>query len=60
MESTIIANEMLDELADLLGLKTKVAEITARAMNDEIDFAAGAVAAAVERLRTQGVAWSPG
>ncbi|HEX6841227.1 MAG TPA: phosphoserine phosphatase SerB [Stellaceae bacterium] len=40
MESTIIANEMLDELADLLGLKAKVAEITARAMNDEIDFAA--------------------
>jgi phosphoserine phosphatase len=40
MESTIIANEMLDELADLLGLKAKVAAITARAMNDEIDFAA--------------------
>jgi cysteine desulfurase len=27
---------------------------------DEIDFAAGAVASAVERLRSQGVAWSPG
>jgi cysteine desulfurase len=27
---------------------------------DEIDFAARAVAAAVERLRSQGVAWSPG
>jgi phosphoserine phosphatase len=40
MESTIIANEMLDELADLLGLRAKVAEITQRAMNDEIDFAA--------------------
>ena len=39
MESTIIANEMLDEIADLLGLKAKVAAITARAMNDEIDFA---------------------
>jgi phosphoserine phosphatase len=39
MESTIIVNEMLDELADLLGLRTKVAEITRRAMNDEIDFA---------------------
>jgi phosphoserine phosphatase len=38
MESTIIANEMLDELADLLGLKAKVGEITRRAMNDEIDF----------------------
>jgi phosphoserine phosphatase len=39
MESTIIANEMLDELADLLGLREPVAEITRRAMNDEIDFA---------------------
>ncbi|MGO8918212.1 MAG: phosphoserine phosphatase SerB [Stellaceae bacterium] len=40
MESTIIANEMLDELADLLGLRERVAEITRRAMNDEIDFTA--------------------
>jgi phosphoserine phosphatase len=40
MESTIIANEMLDELADLLGLGPAIAEITRRAMNDEIDFAA--------------------
>ena len=40
MESTIIVNEMLDELADLLGLRARVAEITRRAMNDEIDFAA--------------------
>jgi phosphoserine phosphatase len=40
MESTVIANEMLDELADLYGLREEVAEITRRAMNDEIDFAA--------------------
>jgi len=40
MESTIIANEMLDELADLLNLRERVAAITRRAMNDEIDFAA--------------------
>jgi phosphoserine phosphatase len=40
MESTIIANEMLDELADLLGFRAEVAAITRRAMNDEIDFAA--------------------
>ena len=39
MESTIIENEMLDELADGLGLRPQVAEITRRAMNDEIDFA---------------------
>jgi phosphoserine phosphatase len=40
MESTIIQNEMLDELADFLGLRERIAGITARAMNGEIDFAA--------------------
>ena len=40
MESTIIENEMLDELADFLGLRAQVAEITRQAMNDEIDFVA--------------------
>ena len=39
MEATIIANEMLDELADLLSLGSQVSELTARAMNGEIDFA---------------------
>ncbi len=39
MESTMIENEMLDELADFLGLREKIAGITARAMNGEIDFA---------------------
>jgi phosphoserine phosphatase len=40
MESTMIENEMLDELADFLGLREKIAAITARAMNGELDFAA--------------------
>jgi phosphoserine phosphatase len=40
MESTIIENEMLDELAEFLGLRAHIAAITARAMNGEIDFAA--------------------
>jgi phosphoserine phosphatase len=40
MESTIIENEMLDELADFLGLRAQVSEITRRAMNGEIDFIA--------------------
>jgi phosphoserine phosphatase len=40
MESTIIENEMLDELADFLGLRSQISEITRRAMNGEIDFAA--------------------
>lgn len=39
MESTIIANEMLDELAEILHLGPRVAELTRRAMNGEIDFA---------------------
>ena len=40
MESTVIENEMLDELADLIGRREKVADITRRAMNGEIDFTA--------------------
>ena len=40
MELTIIQNEMLDELAEFLGLRDRIAAITARAMNGEIDFAA--------------------
>jgi phosphoserine phosphatase len=40
MESTIIENEMLDELADFLGLRPQISEITRRAMNSEVDFAA--------------------
>ncbi len=39
MESTIIEQEMLDELAELLGLRDHVAAITRRGMNGEIDFA---------------------
>lgn len=50
MESTIIANEMLDELADFLGIRERIAEITRRAMNDEIDFA-GALRERVGLLR---------
>ncbi len=38
MESTIIEQEMLDELGDYVGKKDHIAAITARAMNGEIDF----------------------
>ena len=38
MESTMIENEMLDELAEYLGLREKISAITARSMNGEIDF----------------------
>jgi phosphoserine phosphatase len=40
LEATIIENEMLDELAELLALGPRIAEITRRAMNGEIDFVA--------------------
>jgi phosphoserine phosphatase len=39
MEATIIANEMLDELAAMKGIGAQIAAITARAMNGEVDFA---------------------
>jgi phosphoserine phosphatase len=38
MESTLIKQEMLEELADFVGLRAKVEEITTRAMNGELDF----------------------
>jgi phosphoserine phosphatase len=50
LESTIIENEMLDELADFIGRRADVAEITRRAMNGEIDFA-GALADRVALLK---------
>ncbi len=40
MDSTIVAAETLDELADFAGLKARIAAITARAMNGELDFKA--------------------
>jgi phosphoserine phosphatase len=40
MDSTIVTGETLDELADCAGLKPRIAAITARAMNGELDFKA--------------------
>ncbi len=40
MDSTMIGQECIDELADEAGVGAQVAEITARAMNGEIDFSA--------------------
>ncbi len=50
MESTIIENEMLDELAAARGIGETIADITARAMAGELDFE-GALKARVEMLR---------
>jgi phosphoserine phosphatase len=38
MDSTLITIECVDEIADLMGIRDKVAEITASAMRGEIDF----------------------
>ena len=38
MDSTIVAVETLDELADFAGIKEQIAAITRRAMNGELDF----------------------
>jgi phosphoserine phosphatase len=61
MESTIIDNEMIDELAAEFGLGEQMAALTARTMRGELDFAESLVervrmlegldAAVVERLR---------
>lgn len=38
MDSTMIDQECIDELAEMVGVKDRVAAITARAMNGEIEF----------------------
>ena len=38
MDSTMIGQECIDELADVAGVGARVKEITARAMNGELDF----------------------
>lgn len=38
MDSTMIEQECIDELADAVGIKAQVAAITERAMNGELDF----------------------
>ena len=40
MDSTMIGQECIDELADVAGVGARGAEITARAMNGELDFEA--------------------
>ncbi len=50
MESTIIEQECLDELADHVGLRARISEITERAMRGEIAFE-GALAERVSLLK---------
>ncbi|MGB3177409.1 MAG: phosphoserine phosphatase SerB [Albidovulum sp.] len=43
MDSTMIGQECIDELADMAGKGARVAAITARAMNGELDFEAALI-----------------
>jgi len=40
MDSTLIQCECIDEIADFLGIKQQISEITCRAMRGELDFSA--------------------
>lgn len=70
MDSTIIGQECIDELADLVGLRPQISAITERAMRGELDFD-GALRTRVamlkglsltdlERCHTQRVTLNPG
>jgi phosphoserine phosphatase len=70
MDSTMIGQECIDELADYAGLKAEIAEITERAMQGELDFEAALEArvallrgldeAAIERCLAERVTITPG
>lgn len=70
MDSTLIGIECIDEIADLHGIRSEVAAVTAAAMRGEIDYAeslrrrvqllAGLQEQALERVYTERLALSPG
>ena len=70
MDSTMIGQECIDELADYAGVKSEVADITARAMRGELDFAPalrervallkGLPAAVIERVLAERISLTPG
>ncbi len=70
MDSTMIEQECIDELADAVGIKAEVAAITARAMNGELDFPAalrtrvgllkGLERARIEEIRRERISFTPG
>ncbi|MEM6712876.1 MAG: phosphoserine phosphatase SerB [Pseudomonadota bacterium] len=70
MDSTMIEQECIDELADELGLKPKIAEITARAMRGELAFEPalkervamlrGLSEAVIERVYRDRITFTPG
>jgi len=70
MDSTMIEQECIDELAAAVGIKDEVAAITARAMNGELDFEAalrtrvkllkGLPRARIEEVRREQITLAPG
>jgi len=70
MDSTMIGQECIDELADMAGVGARVADITARAMNGELDFEAalkervgllaGADAGIIARCLSERITLAPG
>ncbi|WDR03812.1 phosphoserine phosphatase SerB [Devosia algicola] len=70
MDSTMINQECIDELADALGLKQQVADITDRAMRGELDFGAaldtrvallkGLERQVIEEVRRENITLAPG
>jgi len=70
MDSTMIEQECIDELAAAIGIKPQVAEITDRAMRGELDFAAaldtrvallkGLERKVIEEVRREQITLAPG
>jgi phosphoserine phosphatase len=70
MDSTMIGQECVDELADFIGEKTRVAAITERAMRGEVEFAsalrervallAGLPGSAVDEVMAKRITLTPG
>lgn len=70
MDSTLIAIECIDEIADMMSLKPQVAEITEAAMRGELDFAAslrkrvallkGLPESALQRVIEERLTFNPG
>ena len=70
MDSTMIEQECIDELADAVGIKGEVAAITERAMNGELDFEQalrtrvalikGLERSVIEEIRRERITLAPG
>ena len=70
MDSTMIGQECVDELADMAGVGARVAEITARAMNGELEFEAaltervgllkGLPAGVIDRVMAERITYAAG